>query len=880
MDSDLRRKKIQEILIAQRQSLCGANTSEEDIIKIGYEIVLKIPLSLLEVNIQDGRFASLSKSSKTKIDYSSDEGKQAFLDLYWNSSNSDQNNKLLESIKNHGQNIPGIITNDGVILDGNRRFMALQKLSKKDSHYFKAYIVDPDESESRTNYILPQHYSSQKRSKYIYSSALNDFSKNQNMFPDDFTNVKFALMCDMFALNKDKSKTLRFGDFKFNEKHSQDNDVLDNYSFPSLYEFNTLDKLTIKSLNRSFFNSNNTNKTLSKGEDKFNVLTSKMLKLDGVFIDLTKVSQRYFERDPEAKKLPLSTINLIDNTNGIVAIKASEMFMAKAINIKNEGYQKSPWEDCLNNLGYFLQAVLKPNPFQNKGFYYRDSIFIFTKKENNKTIIAAPISSMFDKWKEPLILLSEIITGKKTKLKFKNNLTIDYKKFYSYSHLSVLNHIDSFPPPFDEFTKVKLKDIAISITKVSRSYQTEKAYIKFQEIVSKIKEPQKVGQLLRSTSDEVLADTNIENSLVISEGEYFESVDKSITKLPALSHHQAASVDFGNPIITPISKAIIEISNNKNYLPDKKTSWSTFSHFEIVLKKSLKSEYFAIFIQSALGQLVASSAHRWGRIGSKGNARVPHLTKKSLSDMTIVFPSLKIQDQIIDSHRKIHELKSAIESYDMTLYNDPSLIISKTIDNINEMLNLVGKLSDEERVKLMIKRIEGDTNEFKQTWRLPANLSEGQDFNKEISNKLKFGVMKVISSYLNANGGELLIGYSEVTSEIEGLEAEFDYFYPNDNIDKQKDRFMNKFNETLKDTFDDYFITHKFIRHRFVFFREKIVLFVVCKEADRPCFIKEGKAKNILGNTFYRRIGDSSDPLDGEEMLEYIHEKWPNYKKK
>ena len=248
--------------------------------------------------------------------------------------------------------------------------------------------------------------------------------------------------------------------------------------------------------------------------------------------------------------------------------------------------------------------------------------------------------------------------------------------------------------------------------------------------------------------------------------------------------------------------------------------------------------------------------------------------------MTIVFPSLKIQDQIIDSHRKIHELKSAIESYDMTLYNDPSLIISKTIDNINEMLNLVGKLSDEERVKLMIKRIEGDTNEFKQTWRLPANLSEGQDFNKEISNKLKFGVMKVISSYLNANGGELLIGYSEVTSEIEGLEAEFDYFYPNDNIDKQKDRFMNKFNETLKDTFDDYFITHKFIRHRFVFFREKIVLFVVCKEADRPCFIKEGKAKNILGNTFYRRIGDSSDPLDGEEMLEYIHEKWPNYKKK
>ena len=92
---------------------------------------------------------------------------------------------------------------------------------------------------------------------------------------------------------------------------------------------------------------------------------------------------------------------MINNTNGIVAIKASEMFMAKAINKNDEDYQKSPWEVFLNNSGYFIQAVLKPNPFQNRVFI-RESIFVFTKRKNNNEIIVAPISSMFNNWKKPL----------------------------------------------------------------------------------------------------------------------------------------------------------------------------------------------------------------------------------------------------------------------------------------------------------------------------------------------------------------------------------------------------------------------------------------------------------------------------------------------
>jgi len=839
MDSNLRKKKILEIVKAQKQSLYGPNTSEEDIINIGYVIIHKIPLSLLEVN-KDER----------------------------SSTNSDQNKTLFESIKNHGQKRPGIITNDGIVVDGNRRFMALKKLSKE----FKAYIVNPDTNpESKTNFKLPKSYYSPTQNQYIYSSVLDDFSKNQSMFPDTFTNLKFLLMSDLYALNKDKSKTLRFGDFKFNDKHTQNNVAINNYSFPSLYEFNTLDKLTVSKLNSSFFNSNNTNKTLSKEEVKFNTLTSKMLKLDGVFIDLTQVGQRYFERDPEAKELPLSSINLINNNNGIVAIMASEMFMAKAINMNDEDYQKSPWEVFLNNYGYFMQAVLKSNPYQNRVFK-RESIFVFSKRKNNNKIFVASIGTMFDNWKKPLNELSEIIRGKKPKLTSK--LTINKEEFYSFSNLTILREIESFPPLFDKYTKVKLKDIATSITKVGHSYQAEKANKQLQ------KDPQNLGQLMRDISNEVPIKLNVENSFVISEGKWnMYSVEniKETLKDEIHSSIQASNIEFKNPSVVTNSEAIIDIvKKSMQFLPQQQSSSSAFCHYEIVLKKSLKCEYFTIFIKSALGQLAASSAHRWSLIGGKkSEARIPGLTKKSLGEMTVIFPHLVIQDQIIDAHKKIQQLKSSIVEYDKTLNVDPSLIISETIENINEMLNLVGKLTIQERVNLMIKKAEGGTNEFKQTWCLPmAELNEHENF-KDESNKIKYGVMKVINSYLNTDGGELLLGYNEKTQQIEGLEVEFNHYWPKESLEKQKDNFKLKFDRILDDTFDVH--SQSFIKVELSNdASNKTVLFVECQKADEPCFIKSNKAKLILkNNDFYKRMGPQSVPLEGKDMFEYIQQQWP-----
>ncbi len=104
--------------------------------------VYKIPLEYLVYNKYNGRILSRTKSLESQhrmIDIESDEGLELIERLLWDSK-VDRNKKTLESINNSGgQQKPGIITRDGIIIDGNRRAMLLKKSGKYD--YFKAVVL-------------------------------------------------------------------------------------------------------------------------------------------------------------------------------------------------------------------------------------------------------------------------------------------------------------------------------------------------------------------------------------------------------------------------------------------------------------------------------------------------------------------------------------------------------------------------------------------------------------------------------------------------------------------------------------------------------------------------------------------------------------------
>lgn len=104
--------------------------------------VYKIPLEYLIYNKYNGRILSRTKSLENqhkKIDVETEEGKKSIEKLLWDSK-EDRNKKTLDSIKTSGgQQKPGIITLDGVIIDGNRRAMLLRRSGMYD--YFKAVIL-------------------------------------------------------------------------------------------------------------------------------------------------------------------------------------------------------------------------------------------------------------------------------------------------------------------------------------------------------------------------------------------------------------------------------------------------------------------------------------------------------------------------------------------------------------------------------------------------------------------------------------------------------------------------------------------------------------------------------------------------------------------
>ena len=103
--------------------------------------VYKIPLEYLVYNKYNGRILSRTKSLERQhqeIDVETAEGRALIEELLFK-TNETRNKQTLESLKRVGQEKVGIITKDGIIIDGNRRAMLLNKAGKT---HFKAVVLD------------------------------------------------------------------------------------------------------------------------------------------------------------------------------------------------------------------------------------------------------------------------------------------------------------------------------------------------------------------------------------------------------------------------------------------------------------------------------------------------------------------------------------------------------------------------------------------------------------------------------------------------------------------------------------------------------------------------------------------------------------------
>lgn len=198
MDTELRIKKIQEI-VTNNSNKSGSktityksNTSEM--------LAYKIPVEYLIFNQYNGRIGTFVKTYEKQysiIDATTSKGEELIVDFLWKSKISDNKIDYID-IEEKGQMEVGIITKDGVIVDGNRRCMLLKKLAIKNHSnptYFRAIIL-PDKLEDSPKDIrkLETEYQMGARHPVNYN-AIEKYLKCKDLSQKDgFTNDEIAKM--------------------------------------------------------------------------------------------------------------------------------------------------------------------------------------------------------------------------------------------------------------------------------------------------------------------------------------------------------------------------------------------------------------------------------------------------------------------------------------------------------------------------------------------------------------------------------------------------------------------------------------------------------------------------------------------------------------
>jgi len=261
------------------------------------------------------------------------------------------------------------------------------------------------------------------------------------------------------------------------------------------------------------------------------------------------------------------------------------------------------------------------------------------------------------------------------------------------------------------------------------------------------------------------------------------------------------------------------------------------NYFQVVLCDSVLNEYVASFFRSALGRLVIVSL--------TSGAIIPHSNKKAIEEALVAIPSLDEQKIIVQTQKKLHGLRSAIDGFDAELALNPTSS-SSILSQLDMMLNAIGSLMDADRIRGIVREGETKYVEFKETL--------GLDVKKQTKEKyIEDSALKTVVAFLNTDGGKLLIGVSD-DGQIPGLDAEIGKFH------KNLDKFLLHWKNLLKARIGEEY--YPFIEYRAIKLDVKHVLFVECKSSQSPCYLDR--------TDFYVRTNPATDKLEGPKLVEYV----------
>lgn len=163
--------------------------------------IYQIPFSFLVYNKYNGRILSMTKSYERQfhiLDPTKEEDSKVIYNFLWESK-LDRNKSTAEDLEKWGQKRYGIVTKDGVIIDGNRRASILKRNYEKDptkcQPYFLAVILDDvlDGINSRDIMRLETTYQMGEDEKLDYN-PIEKYLKCKQLIENDFSPSEIAKM--------------------------------------------------------------------------------------------------------------------------------------------------------------------------------------------------------------------------------------------------------------------------------------------------------------------------------------------------------------------------------------------------------------------------------------------------------------------------------------------------------------------------------------------------------------------------------------------------------------------------------------------------------------------------------------------------------------
>lgn len=265
--------------------------------------------------------------------------------------------------------------------------------------------------------------------------------------------------------------------------------------------------------------------------------------------------------------------------------------------------------------------------------------------------------------------------------------------------------------------------------------------------------------------------------------------------------------------------------------------------FKLTFNNNIDRDYFCSFFNTDLGKKLFLSAASGGHM--------PKVTMDKLKALEIPCPPKSVQQMISRTSDSLRSLYSQIDNlYQELVYNPRNA--EAVFSDVSKLLDSIGKLGLIDKIKSEIRSGEGKHIEFKETIALCMRENERKDY-------VETAILKTICGFLNSDGGVLIVGVNDF-GVINGVDHEMNKLYKNSN-----DEYLKKVRNMIHSKIG--IDLSEFLDWNIHDIEGKKVLRFVIKASKTPVFINK--------IDFYIRTNPATDKLEGEQLVSYIRQHFP-----